>query len=237
MRVSWRCADRAVPVTRHSDRPGCVPAQAPAARGREATAVPPGPSGREPHTIRATQGGRKSEQTCTDETGTVEVVPREPRSRRLASRTSRIHSQMSRARRPLLVIAWLLAVAGCVTTPPDRPPAAWASDVLRRAIGDSTQPVGFTIGAGVLLPEGRYTRQRRLFPVEQKSGEAISSTQAGAWVLGRDFDLPARLSRADQQLDRCEGAAGSACGCSHRRRRSRPPTAATTPTSCSTTRI
>ena len=77
--------------------------------------------------------------------------------------------------------------------------------MLRRAIGDSTQPVGFTIGAGVLLPEGRYTRQRRLFPVEQKSGEAISSTQAGPWVLGRDFDLPASLARADQQLDRREG--------------------------------
>ena len=75
------------------------------------------------------------------------------------------------------MIASLLAVAGCVTTPPG--PSSGreaASDVLRRAIGDSTQPVGFTIGAGVLLPEGRYTRQRRLFPVEQKSDEAISST-------------------------------------------------------------
>ena len=113
---------------------------------------------------------------------------------------------MSRASRPLLVIASLLAVAGCVTTPPE--PSSGreaASDVLSRAIGDGTQLVGFTIGADVLLLEGRDTRQRRLFPVEQKSGEAISSTQSGPWVLGRDFDLPASLARADEQLDRCEG--------------------------------
>lgn len=115
-------------------------------------------------------------------------------------------TSMSRASRPLLVIASLLAVAGCVTTPPE--PSSGreaASDVLSRAIGDGTQLVGFTIGADVLLLEGRDTRQRRLFPVEQKSGEAISSTQSGPWVLGRDFDLPASLARADEQLDRCEG--------------------------------
>ena len=44
---------------------------------------------------------------------------------------------MSRARRPLLVIASLLAVAGCVTTPPG--PSSGreaASDMLSRAIGE-----------------------------------------------------------------------------------------------------
>ncbi|NHB84161.1 hypothetical protein G7085_04710 [Tessaracoccus sp. HDW20] len=96
--------------------------------------------------------------------------------------------------------------AGCQATPPEPGSAREAAAaVLGEAIGDGTRVVGYSIGADVVLLEGRDTRQRRLYPVRQRPDEATPSTEGGPWVLGRDFDLAASLARAEAQLDRCPG--------------------------------
>lgn len=97
-----------------------------------------------------------------------------------------------------------LFAPGCTAASPGPDSAREAAAVvLNDAIGDSTQVVGYTIGADVVLLEGREVRQRRLFPVEQTRGEAIQSAEGGPAVLGRDFDLAGSLARADAQLERC----------------------------------